>query len=172
MKKPANTKEVLVATVGSAFGLGLLPVAPGSFAALLGLGIHAACWFFAPSLLLPVLAFSFCVFTAIHFWLNDVAAKYWDDTDSGNFVMDEVAGYLVTAMIIVPLHACFSTARAQLFFMTGAFLLFRVLDIIKLPPARQVDRNMHNALGVILDDYISAVYAAGLLWAAHAFGAF
>jgi phosphatidylglycerophosphatase A len=173
MKQPVNTKERLVLVVGTAFGLGLAPVAPGSFAALLGLLIHALAFFFAPaSLLVPILFASLILFTALHFWLNDTAARYWDDTDSGNFVLDEVAGYLVTALVVFPLHTCFATALHQLFFMGGAFLLFRVLDIIKLPPARQIDRQMHNAWGVILDDFVSGAYAGGIFWAAHALRAF
>ena len=173
-EKAANTKEQIVLVVGSAFGLGLAPIAPGSFAALLGLAIHALAFFFAPAPLhYPILVSAFVVFTAIHFWLNEAAAKYWDDTDSGNFVMDEVAGYLVTALIILPLHACLATTQQNLTLMVGGFLLFRVLDIIKFPPARtEFDRQMHNAWGVILDDLVSGVYAGGAIWAAHALGAF
>lgn len=173
MTKPANAKEYLVLVVGSAFGLGLLPVAPGSFAALLGLAIHVLAFLLAPpALLLPVLAAAFVLTTVLHFWLNDTAARYWADTDSGHFVLDEVAGYLVTGMIVLPLHACFGSLGQQFGFMLGAFLLFRVLDIIKPPPARQIDRQMHNAWGVILDDFVSGAYAGGAFWAAHALGAF
>lgn len=173
MKKPANTKEQLVLVVGTAFGLGLAPIAPGSFAALLGLAIHALAFFFAPpALLMPILLLALAVFTFLHFWLNDAAAHYWQDTDSGNFVLDEVAGYLVTALIVLPLHRCFAGPVQQLCFMGGAFLLFRVFDIIKLPIARQIDRRMHNGWGVILDDLVSGGYAGGAFWAAHALGAF
>ena len=173
MKQPVTTKERLVLVIGTAFGLGLAPVAPGSFAALLGLAVHALVWFFAPAALrYPLLAAAFALFTALHFWLNDTAAAYWADTDSGNFVLDEVAGYLVTALIILPLQVYFPRPLHNLAFMTVGFVLFRVLDIIKLPPARQIDRDMHNAWGVILDDYVSAAYAGGLCWLAHAFHAF
>ena len=160
MKKPSSFKERLVLVVGTAFGLGLAPVAPGSFAALLGVAIHALIYFFAPKpLALPLLSLALVVFCALHFWLNDAAAKYWEDTDSGNFVLDEVAGYLVTAIIALPLD--------QPVVMSAGFLLFRVIDIIKVPPARYIDRNIHTAMGVILDDLIAGAYAAILLWVAH-----
>jgi phosphatidylglycerophosphatase A len=45
------------------------------------------------------------------------------------------------------------------------FLLFRVLDIIKVPPARQIDRDWHGAWGILLDDVVSGLYASGLVWA-------
>jgi len=173
MKKPVNLKERMVLVVGTAFGLGLAPVAPGSFAALLGLAIHALAFFFAPpAMLMPILLLALALFTFLHFWLNDAAAHYWEHTDSGNFVLDEVAGYLVTALIVLPLHKCFAAPLHNLYFMGGAFLLFRVFDIIKLPGARQIDRKMHNGWGVILDDFISGAYAGGAFWAAHELGAF
>jgi phosphatidylglycerophosphatase A len=44
------------------------------------------------------------------------------------------------------------------------FLLFRVFDIIKIPPARQIDRNMHGSWGILLDDLVSGAYAALVLY--------
>ena len=159
MKRPTSLSDWLVVTVGTAFGLGLFPIAPGSFAALLGVAVHAAVWHFAPEHTMTVLWISFGITCLVHFVLNNAAARYWDDPDSGNFVMDEVAGYLLTAILA---HA-FLPMSATPWILIEGFLLFRVLDIIKLPPARQIDRNWHNAFGVILDDLVSAAYAAGLL---------
>ena len=160
VKKPANTQERLVLVVGTAFGLGLAPIAPGSFAALAGVAWHALVWKVTPGLLVPLLAAGLVAMIGLHFWLNEAAARYWEDDDSGNFVLDEVAGYLVTA-----LAAC--ALPNQWIVMAAGFLLFRILDIIKLPGARYFDRQMHNAWGVLLDDVVSGLYAAGLLWAAH-----
>ena len=44
------------------------------------------------------------------------------------------------------------------------FLVFRIFDIIKLPGARYIDRNWHGAWGILLDDIVSGLYAAGLVW--------
>ena len=43
------------------------------------------------------------------------------------------------------------------------FATFRVLDAIKLPLARYIDRNIHTASGVLFDDVVSAVYTAALV---------
>jgi len=40
-----------------------------------------------------------------------------------------------------------------------AFLLFRLFDIVKLPPAREIDRHWHGGFGVMLDDVVAAGYA-------------
>ncbi|HEY7817515.1 MAG TPA: phosphatidylglycerophosphatase A, partial [Vicinamibacteria bacterium] len=45
------------------------------------------------------------------------------------------------------------------------FLLFRIIDVIKIPPARQIDRSMHGPWGMVLDDIVSGVYAALVVYA-------
>jgi len=40
----------------------------------------------------------------------------------------------------------------------GAFLLFRLFDIVKPPPARQLER-LHGGVGVMADDAMAAIYA-------------
>jgi len=40
-----------------------------------------------------------------------------------------------------------------------AFILFRVFDIWKPPPIRQVDAALKNGIGVMLDDVLAALYA-------------
>jgi phosphatidylglycerophosphatase A len=46
------------------------------------------------------------------------------------------------------------------------FLLFRLFDIYKPPPIRQLDRSLKGGLGVMLDDLVAAFYAllAVALW--------
>ena len=156
VRRPTSPSEWLVLTIGTAFGLGLMPIAPGSFAALLGVAVHAAAWHWAPEHTGTTLWVAFAVCCTLHFLLNTAAAKYWNDPDSGHFVMDEVAGYLLVAILAWP------WVPAPWILIEG-FLLFRVLDIVKVPPARQIDRDMHNAVGVILDDLVAAAYTAGIL---------
>jgi phosphatidylglycerophosphatase A len=143
--------------LASAFGLGLMPVAPGSFGALLGVGMHlAVARWVAAAWQWGALAACFTAVCAVHFWLTPWAQKYWRESDPGHFVLDEVAGYLVVPLVV---------RGGPLGLVAGAgFLLFRVLDIIKLPGARYIDRNWHGAWGVLLDDIVSGLYAAGVVW--------
>ena len=143
--------------LASAFGLGLMPLAPGSFGALLGVGMHlAAVWLLPEKWQWAALAVCFVVVCAVHFWLTSWAQKYWNNSDPGQFVLDEVAGYLVVPLIV--------TTGPLWVTVTAGFLLFRILDIIKIPPARQIDRNWHGAWGILLDDVVSGLYAGGLVW--------
>ena len=63
-------------------------------------------------------------------------------------VIDEVAGQLV-ALIGVPL--------AWKSFLAG-FILFRVFDIVKPPPVRQLEAIPEGA-GIVLDDVAAGLYA-------------
>jgi phosphatidylglycerophosphatase A len=42
--------------------------------------------------------------------------------------------------------------------MLVGFLLFRLFDIVKPPPARQLER-LHGGYGIMLDDVIAGIYA-------------
>jgi phosphatidylglycerophosphatase A len=63
-------------------------------------------------------------------------------------VIDEVAGQLI-ALIAVPL--------AWKTFLAG-FILFRVFDILKPPPVRQLER-LPEGTGIVLDDVAAGIYA-------------
>jgi phosphatidylglycerophosphatase A len=68
--------------------------------------------------------------------------------DPGAVVIDEVAGMLVTL--------AFLGVSA-----TGAvvgFFIFRLLDVIKPPPARRLE-SLHGGPGIVLDDVMAGIYS-------------
>ena len=67
-------------------------------------------------------------------------------------VIDEVAGQLVT-LIAVPLS--WKTFLAGL-------ILFRVFDILKPPPVRQLER-LPEGLGIVVDDLAAGLYALAIM---------
>ena len=68
--------------------------------------------------------------------------------DHGAIVWDEVVAFWLV-LLLVP-----ATFVSQLV----AFLLFRVFDIVKPPPIRQVDRLWKTPFGVMADDLLAAAY--------------
>jgi phosphatidylglycerophosphatase A len=46
-----------------------------------------------------------------------------------------------------------------------AFVLFRLFDIVKPWPIRQVEKRFDGGLGIMLDDIVAALYAMLILWA-------
>lgn len=157
----SRLKEQSLVVVATSFGLGYAPVAPGTFGALPGVAIFLGIVLWTPAwlhtwLILAALAVVCWATLALSPW----AERYWKKKDPGTFVTDEVAGFLATVAIF---------RRGDLLLLTlWAFVITRIFDIIKIPPARQFER-IHGGWGILLDDLVSSVYAAGLLYALAAF---
>jgi phosphatidylglycerophosphatase A len=137
--------------VATAGGAGFAPVAPGTAGTLVAVPLA---WALA-GLSLPVYAAVTAGVTLLAIACAGIADRSWGTHDSGRIVIDEVAGYLVT-MALVP--------RDRLLPLAAGFLLFRLLDITKPPPARWIDRRLPGGAGVVLDDVTVGVYGAALLW--------
>lgn len=75
--------------------------------------------------------------------------------DPSFVVLDEVAGQWIALIA--------ATGRPWSWLL--AFLLFRLFDILKPPPARQFDR-MHGGFGIMMDDVAAGLYAMVLVWLA------
>jgi phosphatidylglycerophosphatase A len=159
-----RSRDRLYNAIGSAFGLGLSPIAPGSFGALVGVAYAVGVFLLLPLAARPwAIGVGLVLVSAANHGLTPWAVAYWKDEDPKHFVLDEVAGYLV-----VPLLMPQGTLWEVAFW---GFLLFRVFDVVKIPPARQIDRDLHGSWGILLDDIVSGVYAALALYGYRAFGA-
>jgi len=123
---------------------GYSPVAPGTVGTLgavpLAWALSLAGW---PTYLLATAAL-----LALGVPAARRAGRYWGVIDASAIVVDEVVGYLL-AMALVP----FSWPAAA-----AAFVLFRLLDVVKPWPASAFDR-IHSPLGVMLDDVAAGAYA-------------
>ena len=146
------------AVIGSAFGLGFSPIAPGSCGALLGVLFHISIVLFLPAKLqLAALIIIFIIICLGNHLLTPWAENYWNCRDPKQFVLDEVAGYLLVPILF---------RHGQLWKVVfWGFLLFRTFDIFKLiPPTKFIDQKMHGSWGILLDDHVSATYAALVMY--------
>lgn len=135
-------------------GIGLLPVAPGTFGTLLAFPLF--------HLLEPRLApWEFLVAVLALFWLGiwacAVTGRALGTADHGGMVWDEVVAFLLV-LFFVP---------AGGYWQAFAFLIFRLFDILKPPPIRYYDRMLKNGFGVMFDDLLAAGYTLLLLAGAH-----
>ncbi|MGA1193439.1 MAG: phosphatidylglycerophosphatase A [Kiritimatiellia bacterium] len=143
---------VLIAT---GFGLGLSPVASGTFGALLGIPLTYL--LFSPR----VVAESWVIQIVIALVLVIIAIPICDKAegalggkkDDGRIVADE---YLTVPITLIGLPLSPAT-------MITAFLTHRIFDIIKPPPARGL-QSLKGGLGITIDDAISSLYALGVNW--------
>ncbi|HMB74071.1 MAG TPA: phosphatidylglycerophosphatase A [Gammaproteobacteria bacterium] len=132
--------------VALGFGTGLSPWMPGTLGSALGL---IPCWFVAP-LIWPVkLALAAVAFLA-GIRLCGVSSQRLGVHDHPGIVFDEIAAML-TITVVLP------QSWPQL---AVAFALFRIFDIWKPWPIRDLDHRLSGGLGIMLDDQMAAVYAA------------
>lgn len=92
--------------------------------------------------------------------LGGWAESHFRRKDASHIVADETAGQAIPLMFL-PVAAVETPARAFLT-LSAAFLLFRFLDIIKPPPARQLQR-LPKGAGVLIDDLFAGLYACIIL---------
>lgn len=140
---------VAIATCG---GVGYAPVAPGTFGTAVAVPIA---WSVSA---LPQWGYLvLCAgVTALAIWAAGRANHVFGEHDAGRIVVDEVAGFLV---------AMAPVSRADWTLLAVGFVLFRVADIGKPPPARWIDHKLEGGAGVVLDDVVAALWAALALWA-------
>lgn len=144
------------------FGLGLIPVAPGTAGAAGAAAMAFALQRYTGSARLAaliILAIICLPAPALARWAESHFAK----EDPRQFVLDEAAGMLLT-ILLVPWR------WTALICIVG-FAAFRLMDIAKPWPIRKVEK-LPAGWGVLLDDLLAGVYAAAvsiaLIFAVHA----
>jgi phosphatidylglycerophosphatase A len=141
-------RPVVELSLATAFGIGYVPFAPGTFGSAAGLII----WAVLPSSIAAHAAAILLLF-AIGVWSGTVAERHFGGTDPGPVVIDEVMGMLLT-LFLHPVGW-----RGAL----AGFVLFRAFDVLKPYPADRLEQ-LPGGLGVMADDGMAAVYASLALW--------
>ncbi|MEZ5989038.1 MAG: phosphatidylglycerophosphatase A [Planctomycetota bacterium] len=158
-RAPSAADRLKVLTV-SFLGLGLAPVASGTFGTLGGV-VVAVPLAWAPGL--PYWAWlllATLVVTLVCVALGPWAERYYGLKDPGAIVLDEVGGYMVTLALFDVV--CGGGAALGFEGHLAAFLAFRVGDIVKPWPARAFER-LPGGWGVMLDDLVAGLYAGAIL---------
>jgi len=76
------------------------------------------------------------------------AMEKWYGHDPAEVTIDEVVGMWISLFLL----------PKKILVVLAAFILFRILDIIKPPLSRRFD-TMHGGIGIMMDDVVSGVYA-------------
>ncbi|MYB55908.1 MAG: phosphatidylglycerophosphatase A, partial [Gemmatimonadetes bacterium] len=85
-------------------------------------------------------------------YTSGACEKAWGK-DPKYVVIDEFVGFFVTVSLL---------PQSVLVGIVG-FVVFRILDIIKPPPARQVEA-LPGGWGIVADDVIAGIYGQMILW--------
>ena len=128
------------------FGIGLIPLAPGTWGSLAALPIA---WLIINHLGQTFLLVFIILIFILGLWTSEIYSKRTNDMDPKSIVIDEVVGQIVVTTAI-PSSFCWFLA---------AFILFRTFDILKPWPVSWLDKNIKGGLGIMLDDVAAAGYA-------------
>lgn len=135
-----------VALIATWFGAGLIRPAPGTWGSLAAIPFAFVIVHFlgAPALALA----AFAAFVA-GVWASARYCTAAGADDASEVVIDEVAAMwlVLAALPMSPLN------------WFAGFALFRVYDIWKPWPIRNIDRRFKNGFGVMADDMVAAIYA-------------
>jgi len=143
----------------SCFGLGRLPLAPGTWASMPPMIVFVVmAESGAPAMLISVImAIIVLIASAVCIKFAPYAIAATGKTDPREVVADEVAGQALTLIPVAALSPANIWTAAIL-----AFLLFRLFDIVKPWPIRRLEM-LPAGWGILADDLLAGVYAAALI---------
>ncbi len=171
LPRPPRTPTDYLALAIATCGVGYLPLAPGTWGSLVGIGVYASVhgaamkFFFITGegrnltllhVYYGVIAVELVAIFAIASagtWAASRTEKLSARKDPSKVVIDEVVGQFI-ALMPVPFVLGSAWWTAIL-----AFILFRFFDIVKPYPARRLE-SLDAGLGIMADDIVAGVYAA------------
>jgi phosphatidylglycerophosphatase A len=131
------------------FGAGKAPVAPGTFGTLVAIPLYLLLMHLPWPLYAAIVLGMF----ALGVWLCQVTERDLGVHDHPGIVWDEIVGYLITMFM----------APAGWVWIAAGFVLFRLFDIWKPFPIRQLERRIRGGFGNMLDDALAGFYALAVL---------
>ncbi|EJX04058.1 phosphatidylglycerophosphatase A [gut metagenome] len=141
--------------IGTGFGSGFSPLAPGTAGALLATVVWMLLYSFVPfTALFWITLLLVLVFTIAGVWAANKLEPYWGE-DPSRVVVDEMVG------VWIPLLAVPDTVNWH-WYVLAAFILFRAFDIAKPLGVRKME-GLPGGVGVMMDDILAGVYSLILL---------
>jgi phosphatidylglycerophosphatase A len=127
------------------FGTGAIPIAPGTFGTLIAIPFYLYLSTFSHTFYL------ICTFlvTLFSIWLCEKLSREMQVDDHQGMCIDEFVGYLVTM---------YGAPYGWGWILFGV-ILFRIFDIWKPWPIRQIDTHVKGGFGMILDDVVAGVFS-------------
>ncbi len=129
--------------IGSGFYTGYIPFASGTWGSLAALLIYYIPGFEKPIIIFPAI-FIFTILGVIIGNKFDVVYG----KDPAECTVDEVVGMWISLLFLPKIW----------FISAGAFISWRIFDIIKPSPARQLE-SLKGGIGIMIDDVVAGLYS-------------
>ena len=132
-----------VKAVATFFGIGYLPYCPGTWASAAGVGLYfflrstSVIFYLGATVMLMVIGFLCC----------SRAEEIFRKKDSHYIIIDEVAA-MVAVLFFVP---------QDMLSIGAAFIVFRIIDILKPYPIKKIEQ-LSGSWGIMIDDIVAGVY--------------
>lgn len=140
--------------IATSFGAGFLPVAPGTWGAIVGVLLWLPFYIWCPGKAAYIVTLAAIVFfTVAGTWASSVSEKYWGK-DPVAACVDETVGQLIS---MLPL--CGGPDVAPWWLIIVSLALFRFFDIFKPLGIRKMEA-FPGGWGMMADDILAALYAA------------
>jgi len=130
--------------LATGLGAGYSPLAPGTAGSLVGL----ACYWPLAQLSVAAQLAALALLSVLGAWAATGLARRLGLEDPGVVVVDEIAGMWVS-LLFLPFTP---------FTAAAAFVLFRVMDVVKPFPAGWLE-SLPGGLGIVADDLMAGLYA-------------
>ncbi len=128
--------------LGSGLYSGYVPIASGTFGSAVGLLIYFIPGFENNYIIIPAIL----IFSVAGILLGNKFELVYGK-DPAECTIDEVVGMWISLLFL----------PKKIYISITAFILWRIMDIIKPFPARNLEK-LHGGLGIMVDDIISAIY--------------
>ena len=140
--------------LGTLFGIGRLPIAPGTWGSLATLPVVFLIGWSAGIYAITVLIIFSCI---LSLWCASAAEEKFGK-DPSQFILDELAGQSVVFLL-----TDFSAPPLQIItVLLSGFILFRVFDIMK-PLGINALQKLPGKFGILADDILAGIYALVIL---------
>jgi len=149
MESTLNRTRKAALVIATGFGAGYFPRAPGTAGAVVGLPLGWGLSFLSPHTSLFILA----MLTFLAFWASGVTERVLKKKDPSIVVIDEVIGMAVSMWNIEPAWSS----------IIALFFLFRLFDIWKPFPVKNMENLFKGGAGIVMDDVAAGIYA-NIFW--------
>ena len=128
---------------------GLIPKCPGTVGTVVAIPLHFIL------ILLPtnIYYLSLATILVLAIIVAGMAEKILDRADPGAVVIDEIIGMLIGLIGIL----------LNIIAFLAAFIIFRILDILKPFPVGWLDRHLHGGTGIVLDDVVAGFMTLAIM---------
>jgi phosphatidylglycerophosphatase A len=139
---PGGKISLLISTW---FFIGLFPFAPGTLGTIGSVPLVL----FLSYLNIQLRAISLAILIIVALWCANRSEKLMEREDPSAIVIDEVAGFSLT-MFFLPL---------TVIGLAAGFVFFRIFDILKPFPIKNLEKRLKGGLGIVADDLMAGLYA-------------